>query len=99
MKNNYLRAQSCLVMENTFNKITEFLGSDLTLTPDAYTAGVADHLADHVLRLARGRVRVFLPLATYWPLGDVIRPHVRSNARRGLAETESSEEYRQQSTR
>ena len=85
-------------MENTFNKITEFLGSDLALTPDAYTAGVADHLADHVLRLTRGRVRVLLPLATYWPLGDVIRPHVRSNARRGLAETES-EEYRQRSTR
>ena len=81
MKNNYLRAQSCLVMENTFNKITEFLGSDLALTPDAYTAGVADHFAHHVL----GRMSVSTLFKSFhvhfppanWPFSNVIWPNVR----------------------
>ena len=75
-------------MENTFDKITEFFGSNLALAADADAARLPDDLADHVLRLRGGRVRVLLPLAADGPLGDVIRPHVRSNTRRGLAKTE-----------
>ena len=75
-------------MENTFDKITEFFGSYLALAADADAARLPDDLADHVLRLGGGRVRVLLPLAADGPLGDVIRPHVRSNTRRGLTKTE-----------
>ena len=75
-------------MENTFDKITEFFGCNLALAPDADAAGLPDDLADHVLRLRGGRVRVLLPLAADGPLGDVVRPHVRSHARGGLAKTE-----------
>ena len=78
-------------MENTFDKITEFFGSNLALAPDADAARLPDDLADHVLRLRGGRVRVLLPLAADGPLGDVIRPHIRSHTGRGLAKTEKQE--------
>ena len=76
-------------MENTFDKITEFFGCYLALAPDADAAWFPDDLADHVLRLGGRRVRVLLPFPANWPLGDVIRPDVRSHAGRGLAKTEN----------
>ena len=74
-------------MEDPLYKITELLGSNLALAADADAAGLADDLADHVLGLGGRRVRVLLPLPADGPLGDVVRPHVRRHAGRGLAET------------
>ena len=74
-------------MEDSLDEITEFFSCNLTLAPDPNTAGVSDDLADHVLGLAGRSVRVLLPLPTDRPLGDVVRPHVRRHAGRGLAET------------
>ena len=84
-----LRAESSLIMVDSFDKITEFLGGDLALTPDTNTARVPDDLAHHVLRLAGRCVSVLLPLPTYRPLGDIVRPHVGSHTGRSLAETEN----------
>ena len=75
-------------MENTFDKITEFFGSNLALAPDADAAGLAYHLAHHVLRLRGGRVRMLLALPTDGPLRDVVWPHVRRHAGWGLTKTE-----------
>ena len=84
---SYLRAEGGLVVEDSLYKITELLGSNLALAADADAAGLADDLADHVLGLGGRRVRVLLPLPADGPLGDVVRPHVRRHAGRGLAET------------
>ena len=76
-------------MEDSLYKITELLGSNLALAADADAAGVADDLADHVLRRVAGRrlLQVLhVSLApTDRPLGDVVRPDVRRHGGRGFA--------------
>ena len=72
-------------MEDSLDEITEFFSCNLALPPDPDTAGMSDHLADHVLGLAGRGVRVLLPLPTDRPLGDVVRPDVRRHGGRGLA--------------
>ena len=74
-------------MEDSLDEITEFFSCNLALPPDPDTAGMSDDLADHVLGLGGRRVRVLLPLPADGPLGDIVRPHVRRHAGRGLAET------------
>ena len=81
-------------MENTFDKITEFFGGDLALALDADAAGMANDLAHHVLRLAGRRVTVLFPFPADWPLGNIIRPNIRSNAGWSLTETETRTSFR-----
>ena len=75
-------------MEDTLDKITKLLCRNLTVPPDADAAGVSYHLTDHVLGLTGGKFGFFLSFLTNRPLGDIVRPHVGSHARRGFAVAE-----------
>ena len=50
-------------MENSLDEVTELLGSDLALSTYADAAGVADHLAHHVLCFRGRSVCVLLLLS------------------------------------
>ena len=84
----YLRAQSCLLVEHTFHKITELLGGNLTLASYAYTARMTNHFAHHVLSLRWWCVCVLLAFSAYRPLCDIIRPDVGRHASRSLTKSE-----------
>lgn len=83
-------------MKGAPNKVAVLLGGDLALAMYPDTAGVPDHLADHVLGqlvswtiLLHGELGV--GLATYRPLRYIVRPFVGVHAGRSIAE---SGEYR-----
>ena len=63
-------------MKRSSHKHAVFLGRDLTLAPDSYTAGMSYNLTDHVFgSLTFDTFNVGFT-TTYRPLGDVIRPNV-----------------------
>ena len=83
-----LRAERGIGMKMPIDKITKLLCRNLTVPPDADAAGVSYHLTDHVLGLTGGKFGFFLSFLTNRPLGDIVRPHVGSHARRGFAVAE-----------
>ena len=88
-----LRAKSGLFVERSADEHAVLLRRDLALSPDADAAGMANHLADHVLRgLPFDGLHVRLPAADR-PLSDVVRPDVGGHRSRRLAVAEIEESF------
>lgn len=87
----HLWTQRRLFVEVSFDKVAMLAGGDDTLSMDAYTAGVRNHLARHVLRRVARASRRWAPiyhrLAADRPFCYVVRPFVRRYRSRGFAKS------------